>query len=214
MICAICLDNIDDGDATLTLECEHTFHASCALAWARSSSSSHSQCAMCRQEPTTSIRQGPAFSWSTISKKGTFDRFKRIVRKSVASDTEAAKTFKLLESDIHRVETRDSKVRSDYRDHLRANKTVINRHRRLHRVQWDVRCHLQSLRRQLLTLFPVTSIMLPVRAPPRAADAPRRSNRMVRGTVEEVMDAPRRSNRVVRGTVEEVMGQELHSLPA
>ena len=47
--CPIC--HLDLDDASLTLECGHSFHAACVLSWFRSEHDSHGTCPLCRHSP-------------------------------------------------------------------------------------------------------------------------------------------------------------------
>ena len=52
MPCTVCLEELGPTN-TITLDCGHTFHPSCIIAWFRSD---HSECPLCRAQPSHQLR--------------------------------------------------------------------------------------------------------------------------------------------------------------
>ena len=179
MQCPICFDDMTEG-AVHTMSCGHGFHVSCIVQWAQSDHDAHGSCPVCRFTEDAEQRQVSNLSVDFGTRGAAqFARISRALDRAVPqlSDGERA-LLDVLRKEEQQAVVVAKRAREAHSAHLRAHGAAIKRARALERRMWSTRFRVSSMRRNIISLFPVTRVVIRDAREGRTVGVPRRSARL------------------------------------
>ncbi len=187
--CIICMEAL--GADVHTLPCGHTFHTHCIVAWAQSPSEGHSTCPVCRSvESDTDLPQVntmPQAAWDAAAYR-KLERF--LTTHSDVLEPDERKRLCKAVAGVAKAAAKAKEVRRELLSVRKANKDTLARHSKLQRRRWDTQRKLYNSRRLVLSMFPVTHVVVRTDEPRAgsAAVAVRRSRRAAGMEPEDLWD--------------------------
>ena len=159
--CAVCMDTVDETGGH-ALACGHVFHTNCILNWARSDNDAHGRCPVCRELPEGGQVEFhyAGTGYGMVSNTQRFERASRALASAAEDfDDSERQLYALLRRECDRATTEDAKTRTEHENFRREHRATLTRERVLRSRTWAKRHRVQTARRDLLTLFPVTHVI-------------------------------------------------------
>lgn len=189
--CAVCMDTVDEAGGH-ALACGHVFHVDCILNWARSDNDAHARCPVCRELPEGGAQLEFHYAGTGYGVVNNTQRFERAVRALECAaedfDDSERQLYSLLRRECDKATAAEAKTREEHESFRRQHRATLARERVLRSRTWAKRHRVHSVRRDLLTLFPVTHVIVRRdRGRGGAAQVVRRSARLAdaRDTTDE-----------------------------
>ena len=182
--CAVCFEPVaDDEPGTHALGCGHRFHVECILGWAQSSADAHGTCPVCRFDAGAGLsheQEQTSLHWRCYSTETEFVRMLRHLDACLHSfRPEERELYGALRAEYERARALWGAARDARAEHRRAHAAAIRRNGDLQRRYWRTGSALSVARRNVLALFPVTTVAV-VRGGERAAPVRRVLRRSAR----------------------------------
>jgi hypothetical protein len=160
--CPVCMDAVDAAKGH-ALACGHVFHVDCILNWARSDNDAHARCPVCRALPEGAQVEFQ-YSGAGYGVVGNTQRFERAARALASAaegfDDSERQLYSLLRRECDKVTAAEAKTRAEHESFRREHRATLARERVLRSRTWAKRHRVHSVRRDLLTLFPVTHVIV------------------------------------------------------
>ena len=160
--CAVCMDTVDEAGGH-ALACGHVFHVDCILNWARSDNDAHARCPVCRELPEGAHVEFH-YAGTGYGVVGNTQRFERAARALECAaenfDDNERQLYSLLRRECDKATAAEAKTREEHESFRREHRTTLARERVLRSRTWAKRHRVHTVRRDLLTLFPVTHVIV------------------------------------------------------
>tara|TARA_B100000886_G_scaffold161170_1_gene109862 strand:+ start:919 stop:1506 length:588 start_codon:yes stop_codon:yes gene_type:complete len=161
--CAVCMDTVDEAGGH-ALACGHVFHVDCILNWARSDNDAHARCPVCRELPEGGAQLEFHYAGTGYGVVNNTQRFERAARALECAaedfDDSERQLYSLLRRECDKAAAAEAKTRKEHESFRREHRATLARERVLRSRTWAKRHRVHSVRRDLLTLFPVTHVIV------------------------------------------------------
>lgn len=187
--CPICFCEFE-GDETPVhqLGCGHKFHVPCILQWAQSDAEMHDSCPVCRFQEHGASRDTELSLYGPVQNATQFAACVKVLRRaSTQFNRDEKLLFEHLVKDVERKEEKRKRLLRQRSEFNTLNKKILSKSQRMQREKWRLDFDCRTARRQVLMMFPVTNVVVPVapRAVQRGPVVVRRSDRLRRSGSSE-----------------------------
>lgn len=162
MECPVCFDTIAESAPQYAMSCGHCFHVECIVRWAQSDNDMHGSCPVCRFQESQERGEFTQLNVDYGSRgHAQWARISKALESAVSQMDDAERMlYETLRKDEERANSAARKAREAHKGFIREHGTVIKRGRALQRRLWSNRFNVTRARRNLVSMFPVTHIMI------------------------------------------------------
>ena len=177
----MCFDTIGEDASRYSMACGHCFHTECIVRWAQSDNDMHGTCPVCRFQESQGRDEFTQLNVNFgTSGHAQWTRILKALESAVPQMEESErKLYDALRKDEARAVGASTRANAARKSHAQEYGAIVRRGRELDRRVWANRFKVTCARRNLLSMFPVTRIVIrETGRGERSVGIPRRSSRL------------------------------------